>query len=717
MREFLARASDKAIEYSFYFLFFFVPFALTPLNYELFEYNKMMLTYGVAAVILGFWIIKMISQKQFKIGRTPLDIPIILFLTSQIVSTIISIDSHVSLWGYYSRFNGGLISTFSYFILYYAFVSNFPPAKTLRLFGFILSSGVLVSVYAVLEHFGIDKDIWVQDVQNRVFSSLGQPNWLAAYADILGFLSLGFFFWRLPHKKGVKALLFLIGFYLFYTTLIFTKSRSGFIGFWIVAAIFWIIQLIHMKVQTVKYFAVFLIGFALLTVIFKTPFEQINSYVDKVPCISLCQILRGQQIFQPNGLESIPTNTSTENTPSSQAGITDSGKIRQIVWKGAINIARANPWFGTGVETFAFSYYKFRPPEHNLTSEWDFLYNKAHNEYLNFAANTGLFGLGSYLFLIAIFIVWNIKILTSADPSRHNGTPQTAGQLALFTGWMTILITNFFGFSVVVIQLFFFLIPAISFVYWGVPNSFIYPTSLPDTKDKIQNAFSLFQYACTVIVLLALAYILLALSKMWYADTLFAKGHASSQSSDVLSAYRNISTAISFNPGEPLYYDELSFPAAEMAILFDENKETTSSSQLREQAIATSNLAITTSPNNVNFWKTRTRVFYALSQLDESYLTQAMEALEKAKSLSPTDPKIRYNIALLYDKLGKKQQAYDELIETTRLKSDFREGYYALAFFYDRDGKKDKAIENLQYILTHIATDDADAKKKLEELK
>ncbi|KKP99309.1 MAG: O-antigen polymerase, partial [Candidatus Levybacteria bacterium GW2011_GWB1_36_18] len=87
-----------------------------------------------------------------------------------------------------------------------------------------------------------------------------------------------------------------------------------------------------------------------------------------------------------------------------QLGGTDSGKIRLIVWRGAIDVWKNNPIFGTGVETFAYAYYKYRPIEHNLTSEWNFLYNKAHNEYLNYLATTGVFGLLSYLSFIAFFL-------------------------------------------------------------------------------------------------------------------------------------------------------------------------------------------------------------------------------------------------------------------------------------------------------------------------
>src|ERR1035437_3612036 len=115
---------NKVIEYSFYLLFFLIPLAFTSDTSELFEFNKLWLTFGITIIIGLAWITKMVIRKEFKIQRTPLDIPILLFLISEVISSFLSLDMHVSLWGYYSRFNGGLLSIFSYVFLYYAFVSN-----------------------------------------------------------------------------------------------------------------------------------------------------------------------------------------------------------------------------------------------------------------------------------------------------------------------------------------------------------------------------------------------------------------------------------------------------------------------------------------------------------------------------------------------------------------------------------------------------------------
>src|SRR5690349_20109329 len=116
--------AGKIFQLSFYALFILTPLFFTPYNNELFEFNKLLLVYGVTTIITGSWVYQMTAQKRLIFKRTPLDIPLLLFLISQILSTIFSIDRHTSVWGYYSRSNGGLLSIIAYLILYWAFVSN-----------------------------------------------------------------------------------------------------------------------------------------------------------------------------------------------------------------------------------------------------------------------------------------------------------------------------------------------------------------------------------------------------------------------------------------------------------------------------------------------------------------------------------------------------------------------------------------------------------------
>src|SRR5579872_3551409 len=123
---------NRSIEILFYLLFFFVPLFFVGNTFELFEFNKLWLTFWISILIALAWISKMLVNKRFFIQRTPLDFPILLFLISQIISTFHSLDTHISLWGYYSRFNGGLLSLICYIFLYYGFVSNLTVKQVYR---------------------------------------------------------------------------------------------------------------------------------------------------------------------------------------------------------------------------------------------------------------------------------------------------------------------------------------------------------------------------------------------------------------------------------------------------------------------------------------------------------------------------------------------------------------------------------------------------------
>ncbi|MBI4153424.1 O-antigen ligase family protein, partial [Candidatus Woesebacteria bacterium] len=355
----------------FNLLFFFVPIVLYPYSYELFEFNKIVFVYTLTALISASWVIRMILQKRIIFRHTIFDIPLLLFLASQFLSVIFSIDVRTSILGYYSRFHGGFFSTASYSLLFWAFVSNMDKEKTLKAIRFLLFSGVFVAIYGVLQHFGIDKDVWVQDVQNRVFSSLGQPNWLAAW--IVALLPISWALYVNSREKGKNFWRWLGVSALYILTLSYSKSRSGLLGLAAVAAIFWGVNF------------------------FKNSFLLLG--------LSIFLIFAGGTPWTPN-LEQLVTRGVQRKTPevrgpALETGGTESGTIRKIVWKGAIDVWRHYPLVGSGVETFAFSYYQFRPADHNLVSEWDFLYNKAHNELLNILATTGILGLGAYLYFSA----------------------------------------------------------------------------------------------------------------------------------------------------------------------------------------------------------------------------------------------------------------------------------------------------------------------------
>src|SRR3989339_39097 len=617
------------IQYCFYTLFFVTPLLLWPFTSEVFEFNKMMFVYAMTIVITAAWGIRSFQNKRFEIVQTPLDLPIILFLSSQVISTMVSIDRHTSLWGYYSRFHGGLVSTICYIVLFYALVTHFSGhVKAINnLKTTILATAALTAFYAVLEKMGIDKNIWVQDVQSRVFSTLGQPNWLSAYLIALLPLSL---FTLIRTDKTVVRLIHSALSLLFLAAILFTRSQSG-IGATAIILLIFVITVILQKKQPKLLIGLAVLILALLFVKGEAVQRTLGSLNKINP-------------FYSNSVAIITEENKT------RVGGSDSMSIRRVVWQGAIELGKKYPFFGTGVETFGYSYYWVRPSVHNLTSESDFLYNKAHNEYLNFLANTGFFGLLAYLFLVFSIL----KILTDKSEVSQ----------PLLLGFISILITISFGFSVVNVALFFFLFPAIFLATTDKTKTHSRPISLDTTIG-------------TVLIVIVALWLLLGVRRMWMADLAYTAGR-SNLTKDL--------NAIKLNSREPMYYAQLGNVQALVAtqIISPQIAEMSASTpadirqkanyylqQYISDAVANTNKAVSMNKYNLNLFKTKARTELILGTLDPKFNLEASQTLLKISELSPTDAANYLNIGILYSQLNQNDEAKLAFQKAIELKPDY----------------------------------------------
>jgi putative inorganic carbon (hco3(-)) transporter len=733
---------NKIIEYGFYSLFLLVPLVFSGATSELFEFNKMWLTFGVTAIIGAAWATKMVVEKKFAIRRTPLDIPIVLFLVSQILATLISMDPHVSWWGYYSRFNGGLLSTITYILLYYAFVTNFEVKQVMKVLKVSLIAGFITALWGFPAHFGadptcllfrgtLDTSCWTEAFQPtvRTFSTLGQPAWFAAYLALLIPIAMAFSL----KQTSAKVWVFIALAVFFYVNLIFANTRAGFIAFWVANAIFWgVLYFRHLfpKQNFLRAFAFFNVAFLLCTFIFGTPISQINKFT--VPGFT----------NQPVATEET-TSGAAAPAPTVGGGITDSGVIRLFVWEGAINAWKSSPIIGTGVETFAFAYYKHKPIGHNMTSEWDFLYNKAHNEYLNYLTTTGLFGLGSYLAIIGLFLFitgkYFYKHFRSKAEHKHDGTITDAVIselliLALTTGFITILITNFLGFSVVIMNLYLFLIPVFVLMLGGLLKekhavTYSFGTVHESKKHQSLNGY---QWTLITVFVFIAGWQIITLMTYHQADVAYALGSNLDKTGNFQPAYMQLKQAVETKPNEPVYKDELSINLAAISAGLYSQNDATNAAQLSKDAIKLSTDVVTNHPNNVVYWKNRVRLFYTLSATDQAnaqqYLAEALRSINKAKELAPTDAKVAYNQGILYGQTGDLDRALSMLEETIKLKPDYRDAYVALGLFYHQSAvdennkvtnpeRLQKAIDTYQHILDKINPQDEEVKKSLDEWK
>lgn len=622
------------IETIYLSLFFITPLLFTPLTSELFEVPKMYFVYLSTLFLLFLHLLNWLKGKAPLFSKNKFTIPFLVFYFTQFLSTLFSVDIHTSIFGYYSRLNGGLLSLTAYLFLFLILSVYITPKFRKKIISFSLISASLVALYGILQHFGIDKNRWIQDVQSRVFSSFGQPNWLAAYLCILLPFAVDRF---LNSKSKSKFTIYFLLSTIYYLCLLFTKSKSGIIAAIISMGIYFAIKFI--KKTNFLSLTIPLLIFLSTSLIISNPIKD--------------------KIFPSKILPSTDQNTTLN--------ITASEDIRKIVWVGAFNLWQRFPLLGTGPETFAYSYYWVRPLSHNLTSEWDFLYNKAHNEYLNYLATTGAFGFLSYLFLILSFLISSFSFP------------------ALLASFISILITNFAGFSVVVSSLYFFLLPVLA---------------LPPPKHKkAANKPSLF---LSLLIASSFLYLLSKILTFFWADVNYNYAQKYYSRALYSQAEIYIKKAIPTRPKEALYQSLAS------SIYASQNKII--------EAQTASNLAVNLCPASTNLWKERAQVYAQLSTSDPKLFIYTIEALEKNSLLAPTDAKTFYLLGKFYEAASQNDLALKNYQQALSLKSNYDHASFSLGELYFKQKNYSEAKKYFETTLT-LAPTNQEAKEYLEKLK
>lgn len=728
---------QKIQKYLYYLLLFVTPFIMLSNTSELFEFNKLLYIYIIAGLILCIWLARMVEAGKLLFKRTPFDLFIGLFFLSQLISTFLSIDVHTSIFGYYGRFNGGLLSLISYLIIYYSlveFMSVYDDKK-----GFInmlmkisLAASTLVILWGLPGKTGHDLSClvfsgklnnacWTAqfDPAARMFSTLGQPNWLGAYLAITFFISVYYFLNSsqktnklYPFALGAITLLQIIAVF-------FTNSRSSVLALFFATGVLFILVMLkkktlHIPLLKEKALSLFILFFVSI-LIFKTGVSSIDKY------ISL------STYFKPPA-KTVPVQPKGSSTvPVDPLKITDSLDIRKIVWQGAEKLGMEYPLFGTGVETFAYSYYFVRPQAHNLTSEWDYLYNKAHNEYLNYFATTGFFGIGTYLLFVSAVVLltlfW-IRPIFAKDEDSHSDV--TLLQAALFCAWTTILITNFVGFSTTVISLYFYLIPALLFYLQIIKKPVTSTAAVKNTRHSLSGSAAIIGYGVSFI--LAIFFVQYFIS-YWLADTKYAMAENLAKANDYQNSVMLLNQAMQLRP-DHVYEDKLSYYLANLSFIASYQKNAQLAKELMQASDKFNAHSLQESPQNILYWKTKVKNLYIYYQitLDRKYVEEGVSALLESEKLSPTDPKLPYFLAtyysLLYDeekdpkiKLQYQTKALEQINTSIQLKSDYFESYYLKAQLLKKYRMIPQAKETYEFILQHVSPGNAQVKQEMEALK
>jgi O-antigen ligase len=674
----------QLISFLYHALFLTSPLLFFWGHSELFELNKMLFIYVMATLVGSLWLIRSVTEKKLYWRQHPLVTLNLIFLAGQMLSTVFSIHLPTSIWGYYSRLNGGLISSLAFSVLALGLWNNVPRKKLLT---FFISHGlglVLTILYALPEHFGVSPSClimkqefntacWKQDVQARIFGTFGQPNWLASY--IIGALPI-IFFLRDQYKKHLPIIWEII-LVLATVTVWFTKSKSGLGGLILVLKTLFLLFIYKKSPQLQKTLQHRLV----------------------LPLLTILVILGsigGSFLLHQRTINDLNSLDLSQGT--------DSFSIRSIVWDGAVKVWQRYPIFGSGPATFAYSFYLDRPTEHNLVSEWDFLYNKAHNEFLNYLAETGIIGFVTYL----VFLIGTMVYLWQNGKKYKSWANSSWVVLASLIGLSAV---HFFGFSIAVTNLLIFTLPIIT-----LDNSQLNQASDKNkTKTKSVTAktalpnkqpLQWWQYLLIMLVVGMGLKILSSIGNFWLADRYYKQSKEKQEKSLYYEAAKLLEKAIALSPKEAIFYDEFADVYSILAFQYDTLNNSAMTDQLTKAAIDNSNYALSLNPRHLNFYKTRARVFLILAQLDAKYYLDAEHTLKAAIALSPNDAKLYYNLGLVQKEMQKLVEAQQSLEKAVFLKPNYLKARDELAMLYAETQQPTASLDQFSFILRHLAVDD-----------
>ena len=420
---------EKAIEISIYFLVILVPIVFYPFCITVFLPAKKLVFALLIVISLMFWGFKIVSKERLSFNHSPLNLPILSFISICILSLFWSDSAMVSV----KEFPLLLAGPFLFFVV----INNINDERQIRrILNIVIITGSLFGIYGILQYQGIDLSFWKGNVgRQAVFGLFGNVNYFAEYLIAILPLAVSLFLVTLFKSNKSKKLLLFIGILAMGGSLLLTFTRGSYLGFG-VSLIFMFLLFLTCKGKAFikenrKIFIFILIVIVLAAFLFivPNPLSKEGTYISKIKArTSITELKEG-----------------------------DSFKRRMATWNFALMMIKDRPLLGSGIGTFKYNSLRYQA---EFFSQGDnrSLYpygiaNEAHNEYLHFWAELGIVGLGIFLWMIIAYFYYGLKLLKKTKNNYRQG--MLIGMMGIV---MAVLVDGIFGFPLH--------LPATIIVFW-----------------------------------------------------------------------------------------------------------------------------------------------------------------------------------------------------------------------------------------------------------
>ena len=226
-REKLNQLCNQIILFALMAMLLVVPLIFFTFTHDVFEFNKITALRLFTLIAAMAFMTKVMLVGSFRFRPSPLWGPVILIAISSLLSTIWTNNKATSIFGVYEDFEG-ILTIANYLLLWFLVHHYVRTLQDIKKFlVMIVLAGVLAGGYGIAQNFGIDFIMWNPNTYSasRLFGSLGNPNFLAAY--VLMALPIALMLFLNSERRQTKRFL-LLAVVLMALAIFFTKSRGAF---------------------------------------------------------------------------------------------------------------------------------------------------------------------------------------------------------------------------------------------------------------------------------------------------------------------------------------------------------------------------------------------------------------------------------------------------------------------------------------------------------
>lgn len=359
-------------------------------------------------IALVLWVGLIILNKEYRPRSSSLLWALAIFVVIVGIANLLGVDPYHSFWSRFERMEGYLmiLHLAAYFIM---LTTVFRAKKTwLTFFNLFLIAGLLIGFYGILQKLGLKEAI--QGGEERIDGTIGNPTYLAAY--LLLILALGFILFFNAEKRWQK---------IFYSAAIafdlliiyFTATRGVILALLAIVPLSLIAYLILFRKEEAekkyrKWVAAVLIAIVAIPLVFLLIKNQ--------PWVRDHQVL--------SRFAGLSLNDKTVRS-------------RFMIWGISWDGFKERPILGWGQENYLKAFAKYYNPGLYDQEPW---FDRSHNIIFDWLINAGILGLISY---ISLFIF----LLSAVIDALRKGLIKKKEGLVLMLAPVAYFIQNFFVFD------------------------------------------------------------------------------------------------------------------------------------------------------------------------------------------------------------------------------------------------------------------------------